>query len=529
MNTTVEAGIPVGSSDAKLVENSLRGDRDAFSQIVARYQSLVCSLAYSSTGSLAQSEDLAQETFAAAWKQLSGLREPEKLRSWLCGMVRNLSHRARRVQNREPAHAAEPIETLDKLPAPEPHPLEQAISREEEGILWRSLERIPESYREPLILFYRKHESIEQVALALELSEEGVRQRLTRGRKLLQKEVLAFVEGALERTSPGPAFTQGVMAMLPVMASSAKATALSATYATTVAATKNAASFGLVGSWFAILGSGFVSARAVADNAKSQRERKFIFSLVGLQFGLICLYLVVLVVLLKFVFPHPPFGRDGQLAATYLRPNIWFAMVTFLFCLQIVGLNLYRSRRQLQIQVQEKTFDEKEWKLPGRETSFTEGLSGSKLDSGLRFAKLSAFVLVVVAVTLFQMPWKLRFGQGMVISAITALILLLIWRLAASGMKNSPRFIGWSGPQFASLVGLSMLMGSATLFSFNFDQRVAQAHPGVLRAASPAEVSAFNFVVVLGYALTIGVILWIHRRYGSKFNGPLISNTDSMQ
>jgi hypothetical protein len=159
------------------------------------------------------------------------------------------------------------------------------------------LERIPESYREPLILYYRNHESIEQVALALELSEEVVRQRLTRGRKLLLKEVLAFVEGALERTSPGPAFTKGVMAVLPVMAGSAKATAVSATYATTVAATKNAASLGLVGSGFAILGSGFVSARAVADNAKSQRERKFIFSLVGLQFGLICLYLVALVVL----------------------------------------------------------------------------------------------------------------------------------------------------------------------------------------------------------------------------------------
>jgi hypothetical protein len=117
----------------------------------------------------------------------------------------------------------------------------------------------------------------------------------------------------------------------------------------------------------------------------------------------------------------------------------------------------------------------------------------------------------------------------MVISAITALILLLIWRLAASGMKNCPRFIGWSGPQFASLVGLSMLMGSVTLFSFNFDQRVAQAHPGVLMAASPAEVSAFNFVIVLVYALTIGVILWIYRRHGSKFDGPLISHTDSMQ
>jgi DNA-directed RNA polymerase specialized sigma24 family protein len=41
---------------------SLAGNRDAFGWIVARYQSLLCSLAYSATGSLNQSEDLAQET-----------------------------------------------------------------------------------------------------------------------------------------------------------------------------------------------------------------------------------------------------------------------------------------------------------------------------------------------------------------------------------------------------------------------------------------------------------------------------------
>ena len=53
-------------SDADLVAESLAGDRDAFGQIVARYQSLICSLAYSATGSLPRSEDLAQETFLAA-------------------------------------------------------------------------------------------------------------------------------------------------------------------------------------------------------------------------------------------------------------------------------------------------------------------------------------------------------------------------------------------------------------------------------------------------------------------------------
>ena len=90
------------------------------------------------------------------------------------------------------------------------------MSREEEAILWRSLEKIPELYREPLILFYREHESIETVAAQLDLSEDAVKQRLSRGRKLLQEEVQAFVENALRRTAPSQAFSGAVLAALPI-------------------------------------------------------------------------------------------------------------------------------------------------------------------------------------------------------------------------------------------------------------------------------------------------------------------------
>src|SRR5579872_3884878 len=122
-------------ADAELVARTRRGDGDAFGRIVARYQSLVCALAYNATGNLAQSEDLAQEAFVVAWKQLPGLREPEKLRSWLCGIVRNLGRRARRGEKFEPVQRAEPLEiAAPSLAALEPGPLEQAISREEEAI-----------------------------------------------------------------------------------------------------------------------------------------------------------------------------------------------------------------------------------------------------------------------------------------------------------------------------------------------------------------------------------------------------------
>src|SRR5436189_1212117 len=202
-------------SDSELVTQSLAGNRDAFGWIVARYQSLVCSLAYSATGSLSQSEDLAQDTFVAAWKQLRDLREPERLRAWLCGIARNLINNFLRKEGREPSHRAESLEEISTGQSPEPLPVETTISKEEAAILWRSLEKIPELYREPLILFYREHQSVEAVAEKLELSPDTVHQRLSRGRKLLAEEVAVFVEGALARTNPGKAFTFGVLAALP--------------------------------------------------------------------------------------------------------------------------------------------------------------------------------------------------------------------------------------------------------------------------------------------------------------------------
>src|SRR5262245_36180159 len=96
-DTTIIAG---GLSDAELVSRSLAGDRDAFSRIVSRYQTLICSLAYSRIGNLGQSEDVAQETFIAAWKHLRLLREPSRLRSWLCGIVRNRIHKSLRSEGR---------------------------------------------------------------------------------------------------------------------------------------------------------------------------------------------------------------------------------------------------------------------------------------------------------------------------------------------------------------------------------------------------------------------------------------------
>jgi RNA polymerase sigma factor (sigma-70 family) len=269
---TTQSMSATANSDVQLVEWSLTGDRDAFRKIVERYQSLVCSITYNATGSLTLSEDLAQETFVAAWKQLSELREPAQLRAWLCGITRFLVGKQLRRQGHEPIHAAETVDAIHELPAPDPSPAAQAVSHEEEAILWRALERIPDTYREPLILFYREQQSVGRVAAELELSEDVVKQRLARGRKLLHEEVIAFVEGTLSRTAPGQAFSGAVLAALPLtMASVATATAGAAAKGST------AAKLGFWSAWLApIIGivGGMAAHWLVVRASPTEAERR---------------------------------------------------------------------------------------------------------------------------------------------------------------------------------------------------------------------------------------------------------------
>ncbi len=265
-------------TDDQLWHLSLAGDREAFGTIVERHQSLICSLAYSACGNLSRSEDLAQETFLAAWQKLGELREPAKLRAWLCGIVRNLcANAARREQRR--GGPPESLENVAEHAAPEADPSAQAVSTEEAQLLWRSLAGLPEIYREPMVLFYRQEQSVAEVASALELSEDAVKQRLSRGRALLREGLAHVVESTLTRTKPGAAFKLAVLVALPmVSASSASAAAAVSTVAggsAGIAGKGILTKLGL-GAWAGpLIGlvSAYFSTKIAASTARSPEER----------------------------------------------------------------------------------------------------------------------------------------------------------------------------------------------------------------------------------------------------------------
>ena len=95
---TRSRAFPSGVGEAELVADARRGDEVAFACLVDRYGPMVLNLAYASTLSRSDAEDVAQETFLVAWRGLAQFRGDAAFSTWLYGLARSrCADRARRA------------------------------------------------------------------------------------------------------------------------------------------------------------------------------------------------------------------------------------------------------------------------------------------------------------------------------------------------------------------------------------------------------------------------------------------------
>ncbi|PWU16772.1 MAG: RNA polymerase subunit sigma-24 [Verrucomicrobia bacterium] len=86
--------------DAGRVARSRNGDHAAFESLIREHQRMIHSLCYRMTGSMADAEDLAQETFIQAYRSLSSFREESQFSSWLYRIAVNRCLNWRKSQAR---------------------------------------------------------------------------------------------------------------------------------------------------------------------------------------------------------------------------------------------------------------------------------------------------------------------------------------------------------------------------------------------------------------------------------------------
>lgn len=198
---------------------AMRGDDHAYGEVVERCAGVVTSIALAIVRNVAASEDIAQEVFLSVWTGLRKLRNPASFMPWLRQIARNQSHTWLREHGRERLDDELLQRAVDIRPR-----IDEELTREEERrVVAAVIDELPDDAREVVILFYREASSIRHVSELLGISEDAVRQRLTRARNSIREEVLRRFSAAVIRTAPGAAFVAAVLTGMTTVAPAASA------------------------------------------------------------------------------------------------------------------------------------------------------------------------------------------------------------------------------------------------------------------------------------------------------------------
>jgi RNA polymerase sigma-70 factor (ECF subfamily) len=183
--------------EADLIARSKKGDADAFSALVSRYEDRIFNLAHKvCAGMPAEAEDVYQETFLTAFKKLSHFRADSNLGTWLYRIASNLCWMRFRKKRAEPV-----VPILDQPhhhdgetdPATGAHFRDWSDGAEElarKNVLREAVEtalaELPVDYRLVVVLRDIQRLSNEETAKVMKLSVAAVKSRLHRGRLFLR-------------------------------------------------------------------------------------------------------------------------------------------------------------------------------------------------------------------------------------------------------------------------------------------------------------------------------------------------------
>ncbi|MCA8951719.1 MAG: sigma-70 family RNA polymerase sigma factor [Planctomycetes bacterium] len=167
---------------AGLVQLAQRGDRAAFATLYADFAAVVHGILLARCGA-GEADDLTQELFMRAFEQLPELREPAAFPGWLCAAARNASIDHLRARRRHPRTSADALPELSDRGAT---PVEAATNRDLAAAVLACVRKLPEAYRETLVLRLVEGLSGPQIADRTGLTHGSVRVNLTRGMALLR-------------------------------------------------------------------------------------------------------------------------------------------------------------------------------------------------------------------------------------------------------------------------------------------------------------------------------------------------------
>lgn len=158
--------------DQILVRRALQADPDSFGELCRRYYYSLVAVADSILMDHHMAEDAAQETFAAACRQLPRLKQQERFGSWIVAICRNVA----KDMLREMQKQRKPVETRQKSES-------DSQDDNQKAILADALQQLPQHLREVVFLRFYNEMSYRQMSKALGATEQVIDGRIRRAKK----------------------------------------------------------------------------------------------------------------------------------------------------------------------------------------------------------------------------------------------------------------------------------------------------------------------------------------------------------
>lgn len=171
----------------ELVRRAQAGDRQAFGDLVVRFEGSVYAMALGRVRNPQEAQELAQDVFVHAMRKLPQLREPRAFAGWLRKMTARMA--INRLTRRGPLFGAEP-EVLDGVAGEDRAPDEQLELAEAKAGVRDGMSKLKPADRAALDAFYLRGLNLEEMATEFDVPIGTVKRRLHVARLRL-KEVLA--------------------------------------------------------------------------------------------------------------------------------------------------------------------------------------------------------------------------------------------------------------------------------------------------------------------------------------------------
>lgn len=182
-------------SEAELVARCKAGDKLAFDELISAHQERVFNVAYRLMGNYEEALDLTQEVFLNCFRKIGSFKGDSALSTWLYRITVNTAKNRWKYQQSRGMKKTESIDSpnpeqdekvLTELPSPNPGPSDVASGRETISRFEECLQKLPEEYREVLVLRYIEELSYEEIAEILRISLGTVKSRIHRARTELR-------------------------------------------------------------------------------------------------------------------------------------------------------------------------------------------------------------------------------------------------------------------------------------------------------------------------------------------------------